>query len=182
MSNSHTILDTDLAYLAGLIDGEGCISIEKYTAKMPRKTARYTLKVEFQMSDDLAIKHISNLFGIAIMRKRKSSNMKKEAFRVSWQAIKAKNILLRVLPFLILKKSQAEVGIRFQEFQSSILGGKTLNQETLDKKHDYYLLLRQLKYQNQEGSETRDETSETSNVVDDDIVQTTTCFNRAIEK
>ena len=34
----------------------------------------------------------------------------------------------------------------------------------------------------EEGSETRDETSETSNVVDDDIVQTTTCSNRAIEK
>lgn len=141
------VRDVDLAYLAGLIDGEGTIAIERRFAGVPAKNLRYTMKVDIQMSDRPAIDHVATLFQRSVWTKKPSDNMRKTAYRVTWQARLAKELLEPLVPYLILKKPQALAAIEFQQIQDRPrVVGTALSQEDLDVKEYYYLELRRLKH------------------------------------
>ena len=140
------ILNTDLAYLAGLIDGEGMIAIEKYQIAGHYKSPRYTMKVDIQMSDRPAIEHVATLFERNIMIKKATANMTKVAYRISWQAQIAARLLESLLPYLVLKHPQALVALDFQMIAGTPrrIGG-ALTAEELEARDYCYRELRRLK-------------------------------------
>ena len=87
--------DTDLAYLAGIIDGEGCIAIEKQFRIKGYTSPRYTMKVEIQMSEHPSIAYLSETFSRPIMVTRPAAT-KKLAYRLSWQSQLAKQLLVQL--------------------------------------------------------------------------------------
>lgn len=107
---------TDLAYFAGLFDGEGCISIIHQTKK---GRPYLTLMVQIVNTRPWVCQSFKFTFsGRVIFRK---------AFRKHWQdywawAANGKQALdfLRVIkPYLKLKQGEAEVAIKFQEMRST---------------------------------------------------------------
>ena len=100
---------TDLAYVAGIIDGEGCIGI--YKTKY-----RYYLTVAVHMTDEWMVTWLASLFSGSkntYTHYRKRSNCKPEW---AWQ-IQGKRALVfleLILPYLKLKRPQAEIAINFQ--------------------------------------------------------------------
>jgi hypothetical protein len=140
------VLNTDLAYLAGLIDGEGTIGIERREVGGHYKSPRYTMKVEIQMSDRPSIDHVARLFQRAVMVKKPSANMTKPAYRVSWQSLIALDLLESTLPYFVLKRPQAEVAIGFQRVASARrLVGTPLTERELEDRDRCYWELRRLK-------------------------------------
>jgi hypothetical protein len=144
----YPVKETDLAYLAGILDGEGVITIERVRPAPHVKNGnyRYFAKVEVQMSDREPIEHLAALFDRNIMIKKPSANMTKPAYRLSWQSKIAANLLLQVSPYLVLKRPQALV---LMEFQAAMTaegpGGRRKTPEQLAMRERHYLEIRRLK-------------------------------------
>ena len=104
--------DTELAYLAGLIDGEGCICISRSS-----KTLRANVSI-FNTSPYL-IKWLESKFPDEIAYKKQSQIMKhKDSYRFSWnRIISIKFLLERIYPFLIIKKPHAGVMLDFCNYR-----------------------------------------------------------------
>lgn len=101
---------TDLAYVAGIIDGEGCIGIYKHKH-------RYYLQVAVHMTNEWLVNWLSFAFKGSISTYgyyRKRENCQKEwAWNLTGK--KALVFLELVYPYLKLKKPQAEIAIQFQK-------------------------------------------------------------------
>ena len=124
--------EIDLAYVAGIIDGEGCIGLysntHKYLNKHREIRPRYCLTVTVCNTNEELIKWFHSLFG-GHLHYRKS---KEEKWKPQWEcklsANKALDFLKLIYPYLRLKKPQAEIAFRFQERQQ---GHRLTDQELI---------------------------------------------------
>ena len=141
---------TDIAYLAGFIDGEGSISICKTNSSNSiYKTPRYVLEVTVTNTYKPIIDMFQELFAGSWTRRRHEKHpVWKQSYCIRWASIKAKEILELVYPHLIVKKEQAEVAIEFQSTKTKNRGffpvkaGKglshRLSKEEIEKRDFYY--------------------------------------------
>lgn len=98
-----------LAYLGGLIDGEGWIGI---TCDRRRPLAtRYTLSVQLSMSEPAeAVRLLHEELGGSLA----AYGQDKPMLRWSIASSNAERALTRVQPWLVVKSEQAANGLRFQ--------------------------------------------------------------------
>lgn len=103
------VRDTDLAWAAGIVDGEGCILIyEAHTKTGDTWVLRLIVtNTDMRMLDRLRV--IFNCGNIAIQRRRDSRH--KTAWRWEVSAKKAEQVLSLIKPYLVNKRDQAEVGL-----------------------------------------------------------------------
>lgn len=124
MINVQPIL-TGLAYLGGLIDGEGSIVIYKSKPQKASrrnghvfygKSPRYTMELVIAMTDRRAIDWVKERFGGTVYAQTYRRSPKHRAVFV-WRigASKASGLLKSVLPFLKIKYAQAEQAIYLQD-------------------------------------------------------------------
>jgi hypothetical protein len=145
------------AYIAGLIDGEGCITILK-------SNGGYSLTVSINQNDGRILDYCYGVFGGTIyvnIDKRNPNKLWK------WQITneKAMEMLKKIYPFLTRKKIEAETAIEFEKHKriflkkwrkgflvKGIQGIHITHQpEYMHKyKEEKYLKLQQLKRQLQE--------------------------------
>lgn len=110
-----------LGYAAGLIDGEGCITIGRH-----HKTIRgnnfieYRLEVIVNQTDGGAIDFMYGTFGGYIHKRNSKPNPNYRPFLYRWEirGEKAMKFLKRIIPFLKIKKQQAELAIQFQSIRT----------------------------------------------------------------
>ena len=145
----YHVKDTDLAYLAGVLDSDGLITISKIAAAPHVKNGspHYFAKVDVQMSERETIEHLAKLYDRNIMVKKPSANMVKQAYRISWQAKIAAGLIEQVMPYLILKRPQAVVLMEFQAAMTAggRIPGRRLTPEQLAMRERYFLEMRLLK-------------------------------------
>jgi hypothetical protein len=133
---------TKWAYLAAMIDGEGFISLSK--SKLPAKNGsgyitaapRYRLVVSVTGTSEVLMKWLTEHFGGSWSRD-KSQNPKWKP-RCSWRCCGDKNkelLLLAVLPYLIIKRKQAALGLELLRMGS---------EPNPDKRERFYLQLKEL--------------------------------------
>ncbi len=107
---------TAWAYLAGLIDGEGTISIRNKTPRSRRhKTNHYNLEVYITSTNRPMLEWVVETFGGKIYTYQRENDTKRLP-QHKWHVHgnKAKWILENVLLFLIIKKKHAKLGIEFR--------------------------------------------------------------------
>ncbi|MCI0562416.1 MAG: LAGLIDADG family homing endonuclease [Nitrososphaera sp.] len=110
--------DIDLAYCAGLIDGEGCITFLK-TAHMPRRDGirgtQYTARLHVGMREEAALLKLRDVLGGRI-------NIAKDgkAFMYRWFAVDVSDTLRKLIPYLVVKKSQALIALEATSTQKSM--------------------------------------------------------------
>jgi hypothetical protein len=102
-----------LGYAAGIIDGEGCIYISKGKPRGFRLTPQFTLKVAVGMSNLSAVKLLHKAFGGAL-RKRANKNYK-SIYRWELSSVEAECFLRLLRSYLIVKHSEANLGIAFRD-------------------------------------------------------------------
>lgn len=129
----------DAAYLAGIIDGEGSIDIyassEQMLARVSVGNTYLPLLEEIQ-------KHYG---GMLCRNKSNKSNRVKPFYQLEWRGNKRIRPLLEaVLPYLIVKRAQAEFVLQnwVPSFQGS---GYRLTQEQKEKRQDMKITLQQMK-------------------------------------
>lgn len=108
--------DLEIAYLAGIFDGEGMVSISRKQRGV-RQNDCYQLWIEVSNSSKCLMDWIVGHFGGYLIAQPKPTG------NAHWKwvrrNIKAQGILEALLPFLTVKLDQARVGIEFQIRQSS---------------------------------------------------------------
>ena len=68
--NEELLSETDIAYLAGLIDGEGCFSINYY-----KNTDKYVPYISISMTNEDVLKHISKIFNVKYFQVKRNGNI-----------------------------------------------------------------------------------------------------------
>ena len=110
------VIDTDLAYTAGIIDGEGNIGIY---ANMSRKhNPVLKLRVRVNSTDEWLVHWLKQTYGGSVGYADLGTRLGKNWKPVWWWTISCRKALLfieAVLPYLRMKKPQAEIAIRFQQ-------------------------------------------------------------------
>lgn len=104
------------AYSAGVIDADGCISIDKRNKRKKNRQLNptYTLTVLVSGIDCRIHNFLKGVWGGRIYQQLRKEDNKNTIYR--WEIVnsKAKEMLKKILPFLRYKKKQAELAIRFQ--------------------------------------------------------------------
>ena len=103
-----------LAYLAGIIDGEGCICIRHHTKdrKSPTWDSRlYIVSTDRKLIDWLQ----SNFGGLTYSRNSKKNPHWKTKHEWVVPANQLLPILYAVLPYLVIKKEHSEIAIKFRK-------------------------------------------------------------------
>lgn len=97
-----------LAYTAGLFDGEGCVCL-RGIGKYP------SLSIDIASTNEAIILWLQVTFGGSIYRYDNSGRYnRKPSWKWSIGSQEATDFLRLLLPFLRIKKPQAELGIMFQ--------------------------------------------------------------------
>lgn len=126
------------AWAAGIIDGEGCITL------LTANTERYYLVVIVNNTDYIMLKTLAALFGGRIRPVKPKRNSRKPIYKWCVYSQEAENCLKLLLPYLIVKYDQAVIGLKSREFMAYQGGNPTkesytslawLYQELKDMKH-----------------------------------------------
>ena len=117
-SNRQEVLEIscqreELAYAAGLVDGEGCIHFSH-----PKKKTSASICLRVAMTNADAVAKMANAFGGSVTEKKWKTDkyLVQKLWLVSGK--RAYNTLVAILPFLVAKRQQAELGIEYWERMS----------------------------------------------------------------
>lgn len=119
--DSRRNLTSRMAYIAGFIDGEGCIRIKKSN----QSGNSYYITLQVTNTDKRPLLTIKDVFGGKVFfQEKKPSN------KIVWQyysaTAQAADTLRALLGFLVSKKKQAELAIKFQDTQKDLTANQKL--------------------------------------------------------
>lgn len=104
---------TEIAYLAGIVDGEGCIMINRFATSRSKIGYQYRVIVEITMCDYKTIEYISAVFDRPVEKRTLKSQ--KIAYKVIWRNGPAADLLRLMLPYLKGKREQAIECLKFHK-------------------------------------------------------------------
>jgi len=107
--------DSDYAYAAGIMDGDGCIGIYKNKAKTCRHGYRYCLVTRVQMQAVEPILWLYLTFGGHFGEYFNCGWGKTKMYRWAIGSNMALDFLKKIIPFLKAKQTHANLAIKFQE-------------------------------------------------------------------
>ena len=152
----HTPID--LAYLAGLIDGEGSVIVNPYCPREGQRFKQYNLRVLVVNTNKEILEWIKSIFGGGVYSHGKPESIKhKQCYTWNIDAKKAEILLREVFPYLKIKKPQAKVALEFRKtfnlskyirYENGIHVGNKVPDNLLNKRSQ---LREELKSLNQRG-------------------------------
>lgn len=134
----------DLAWAAGVMDSDGSvmIRISRFKNKNSTLYAFHPSVVVGTTTPVISVK-LKGMFGIGQIENRKHSNPNAKSYRNWWVSNYAdcKYVLESLLPFLVLKRKQAELVIELCEVGMSKVGQAFTNEQKLKIKDIYERLI-----------------------------------------
>ena len=130
VKHGRRTVTSDVAYIAGFFDGEGCIRIKRAN----QGGNSYYIWVAITNSNNKILEWIAELFGGSVRKAERSVN--KDIYHLLITAAEATDMLKVLLSFLREKKEQAEMAIWFHEYKENL---------TPEEKEASYDTMRQLK-------------------------------------
>lgn len=117
-----TVPSHEVAYTAGFFDGEGCVNIARY---LQRGRPYHTLAIIFTNTDFQVLDWLQRRWGGILSKPTKPLDDRHRSSRhLRFSAGPARPLLLAMLPYLIIKKSQVEIALEFIEARSANHGGR----------------------------------------------------------
>jgi hypothetical protein len=141
-----------LAYMAGIIDGEGSLVIGNYSSNKKTGAIHYHTALEINKTDEGLIHWLHHTFGGNIVNytaKQTPKNSRQAVFRWIANGDRLTHICEEVLPYLVVKRKQAELMLRMREtykptHKAGQQGFRGLNPEILSLRLSLMLELRDL--------------------------------------
>ena len=114
----------DLAYLAGLFDGEGCIFVQK--VDRGGVIPNYIVRVQICMTNKQVIDKVHDDWGgFYLIHKKDQKNPKhKRAYELVWTSKRACTLLDALLPHMEVKRREAELAMQLQQHIDANRGRK----------------------------------------------------------
>ena len=140
-----SLAPTVAAYLAGLIDGEGCIGIYARKLSDTRRFPYHQLVVKIGMRDreaiDFMVEH-TGAWGATTSCKQMSTGI---IHMTTLHGRRAADFLKRIIPYMTVKKRQAELAVEFYEVCEFSKGNSSVSEQQLERRESYRRNLRLLK-------------------------------------
>ena len=138
--------DTELAYAAGLFDGEGCIDIRRIERKSAAsRSPSFQLRCSVAMTHLPTIELLFNSFGGALMHQRERTPYK-QLFTWRITDTLCKPFLEAVYPFLKTKKYEAWLALEYEASKTKSVNRKLqLTQEEIALREGFYWALKAAK-------------------------------------
>jgi hypothetical protein len=134
------------AYIAGIIDGEGCIGLFKNKDISYKRGYSYSVITQIAVTDK---KLINWIFKKIKSGHRYSSNTNpqkhKTIFVIRFSVNDSKILLKLIKPYLIIKKKQADILLRFISRKQQARGCKGLTNKELTFQDKCYQQIKKLK-------------------------------------
>ncbi len=132
---------TDLAYFAGIFDGEGCVTIKKVQKKTTAgNTSRsHSLQVDIGNTNEWLCRQFAFAFGGSVHSQKSTG---KRVWRWQVAARKAGAFLEAILPYMRIKRPQVEIALQFQRTRY-MRGKKRLTEGELTSADIQRFLIRQ---------------------------------------
>ena len=102
--------DTQLAWLAGFIDGEGCVRISRDRTR--HDNLSYTLSIQISQKDPAILREIQANWGGSLYHKQPERNG--GVYNLQIKSRQGAVLLEALLPYLRVKRTQAELALGFQ--------------------------------------------------------------------
>lgn len=113
-----------LAYLAGIVDGEGYIGIKRSATPKHQVSPRFCERIQVRMIHEDSIKLLHETLGGNYYRERMGQRRGRPLF--CWQAsdAQAANVLTALLPYLRIKRENAMAALEMRKSKSDPLARK----------------------------------------------------------
>lgn len=139
-----------LSYAAGIVDGEGCITLSKCKKKNSKNCLKYKMTVVVSMCNPKVPEFLHNNFGGALNTYKWSGPKSNVRLPIHiWQihTQMAGWFLKIILPFLLIKKEQAKLAIEYLDNvrREHIGGCKGFSDEFHKYQEEVWLKLKELK-------------------------------------
>lgn len=134
---SGVTIETQRAYIAGIVDGEGTITIKKRNVK--RKSGVfcfYTCVVIVVNTDKKMLDFIANLYEGWININRRLKGNQRRSYIWVCGGDNMRKLLKDIFPYLIIKKKQAKIVLQFPIYEHTGWGWKGGRSEAQKKKQD----------------------------------------------
>lgn len=155
-----TLTATEVSYMAGVVDSDGCISIGKmkgrYNKVQRNVNPRYVLALIVTNTDENLMNWLVKKFEGRMKSRKKVKSNHKTTWNWTLDHGKALHVLRLIKPYLIVKKEQAKTGIELIEKWVSPKGGlgSMTPPEEVSRRESLYQTMKVL---NQTGITTRND-------------------------
>lgn len=131
----------ELAYIAGIFDGEGCLKLNV------KKSGEATIRVEVTNTCESLIQYLHNRVGLGSVYVKPATSRWRQTFWWIVCSREAVAVLRQVRPWLRVKAAQADVIITYAEEERARIAatGRHLTQDIRDKRRDVSAKLSLLK-------------------------------------
>lgn len=129
------ITELEKAYIAGFFDGEGSVIVR---AAIHNNIINYELIISIGQNDTSVLRYIQQIFGGRIANPKYEFTRKKQTPDLRMEASKASFFLEMILPYLKVKRKQAELAIAFQKLIFPKGKCKKVDQYTWDKRKELH--------------------------------------------
>lgn len=139
---------TETAWLAGLVDGEGCIYIARRKPYASLRSYRYVLGLKIAMCHKPTIDRVAELTGIGSKHKAQNPGGPRSSTAYTWLATadNAARVITEIQPYLITKSEEAKVAIEFHSLPRVKLGaGNSPSPELIAQRFELWDRMRRLK-------------------------------------
>lgn len=116
IQKEYKMTKQELAYTAGIIDGEGSISIVKAKTCKSKTTQRgylLELKVGVSNTDERLVRWLKKRYGGCIVKRRVANPRWKDYWEWRVQTAQAVHFLEMIQPWVLLKQQQIKIAIGF---------------------------------------------------------------------
>jgi len=131
----ENIKDTDIAYLAGFVDGEGCFFIGKFktiSSATGNVGENFHTLLKLSNTDYETLYNLNKKFGGLLQtqsRLTRKSKIDREVYSLTFSGDLLTDITEKLLPYLITKRKQAEIMIKMR---STFFRGRSRGQTPVD--------------------------------------------------
>lgn len=142
----NAMTETQKAYLAGIFDGDGCVSIVK--SNKPPYGMYHQLAVMFTQSSLPYLEAIREIAGVGkIYEQTGVTKLKRNRSAYIWRIPSRAGAILieELLPYLIRKRRQAEIAVEFQNTMTNS-GGAGTPDEVIENRESLYEEIRKWKH------------------------------------
>lgn len=132
----------DRAYLAGLIDGEGSITLSRRCLKEKHIMPNYMLRVSVNMTSREPVEFLPRAFRGHFSFKRRTVTGKPIYYFVACNS-EAKRLVSLIAPFLKCKQRQAKLALAFTKLPKAFTSMPLEEKQALIRQRDNYVSLMQ---------------------------------------
>ena len=137
---------TDMAYFAGIFDGEGTVTLVK-AQESSQERQTYHIRVQVVSTDEWLCQQLRFSFGGSVALHRKTEGNHKPAYR--WLATRtvATKFLVAIYSYSHLKRQRIDLALKFMAHKTK---GGYKSQEYIDIEHDFKTLMLTMNHRGKE--------------------------------